>query len=181
MPGGPIDIKQLPSRAIDSPAQYAETTKLLADYEANGEEMSPALDARFAQLADERIAAHPLRSHVLLPLGRMADMWVRPRIENLPIDLDWWVYKRHHVETRFSWFYLGLNTFYLLLGLAGLLLRPRLWPWMLLYMVLRSALLCTIEAPEARYTIECFPMLFVLGGIAVGRLFSRPSRMPRFA
>jgi len=111
----------------------------------------------------------------------MADMWVRPRVENLPIDLDWWEYKHHHVETRFCWFYFGLNAFYLLLGLAGLLLRPRLWPWMLLYMVLRSALLCTIEAPEARYTIECFPMLFVLGGIAVGRLFSRPSRMPRFA
>jgi len=172
MPGGPLDVKQLPSWAIDSPAQFAETTRLLADYEANGEEMSPALDARFAQLADERIAAHPWRSHVLLPLGRMADMWVRPRVENLPIDLDWWAYKRHHVETRFSWFYAGLNAFYLLLGLAGLLLRPRLWPWMLLYMILRSALLCTIEAPEARYTIECFPMLFVLGGLALGRLFS---------
>jgi hypothetical protein len=173
MPGGPLDIKQLPQRAFDSPAQYAETSKLLADYEANGEEMSPDLDARFGKLADERIAAHPIRSHVLLPLGRMADMWVRPRIENLPIDLDWWEYKHHHVETRFSWFYAGLNAFYLLLGLAGLLLRPRLWPWMLLYMVLRSALLCTIEAPEARYTIECFPILFVLGGIALGRLLSR--------
>jgi hypothetical protein len=172
MPGAPLDIKQLPGRAIDSPAQYAETAKLMADYEANGEEMSQELDARFGQLADARIAAHPLRSHVLLPLGRMADMWVRPRVENLPIDLDWWVYKHHHVETRFTWFYAGLNAFYLLLGLAGLLLRPRLWVWTLLYMALRSALLCTIEAPEARYTIECFPMLFVLGGIALGRLFA---------
>jgi len=172
MPGGPLDVKQLPSRAIDSPAQYAETTRLLADYEANGEEMSPELDARFTQLANERIAAHPLRSHLWLPLGRMADMWVRPRVDNLPIDLDWWEYKHHHVETRFSWFYVGLNAFYLLLGLAGLLLRPRLWPWMLLYTVLRSALLCTIEAPEARYTLECFPMLLVLGGVALGRLFS---------
>jgi hypothetical protein len=173
MPGGPLDIKQLPGRAIDSPAQYNETAKLLADYEANGEEMSPALDTRFSQLADERIAAHPLRSHILLPLGRMADMWVRPRVENLPIDLDWWEYKHHHVETRFSWFYAGLNAFYLLLGLAGLMLRPRLWPWMLLYIALRSALLCTIEAPEARYTLECFPMLFALGGVALGRLFTR--------
>ena len=177
MPGGPIDIKQLPGRAIDSPAQYAETAKLLSDYDANGDELSLELDARFAQLADERIAAHPLRSHVLLPLGRMADMWVRPRVENLPIDLDWWEYRRHHVETRFSWFYVGLNAFYLLMGLAGLLLRPRLWPWMLLYMVLRSALLCTIEAPEARYTLECFPMLFVLGGVAIGRLFA-PRSIP---
>ena len=173
MPGGPIDIKQLPARAIDSPAQYAETAKLLADYDANGDALSDELDARFAQLANERIAVHPFRSHILLPLGRMADMWLRPRVENLPIDLDWWVYKHHHVETRFSWFYFGLNAFYLLLGLAGLLLRPRLWPWILLYMVLRSTMLCTIEAPEARYTIECFPMLFVLGGVALGRLFAR--------
>jgi hypothetical protein len=176
MPGGPIDIKQLPSRAIDSQAQFAETAKLLADYDANGDELSTELDARFSQLAEERIAAHPWRSRVLLPLGRMADMWLRPRVENLPIDLDWWVYRHHYAETRFSWFYAGLNALYLLLGLAGLLMRPRLWPWMLLYMVLRSALLCTIEAPEARYTLECFPMLFVLGGVALGRLFSpRPA------
>ena len=176
MPGGPIDIRQLPSRAIDSTAQYAETAKLLADYDANGDELSPQLDARFAQLANERIAAHPWRSRLLLPLGRMADMWLRPRVENLPIDLDWWEYKHHYAETRFSWFYASLNALYLLLGLAGLLVRPRLWPWMLLYMILRSALLCTIEAPEARYTLECFPMLFVLGGIALARFLSpKPS------
>jgi hypothetical protein len=48
-------------------------------------------------------------------------------------------------------------------------MRPRMWPWMLAYMALRSALLLTVEAPEARYTLECFPMLFVLGGIALYR------------
>ena len=90
-------------------------------------------------------------------------------MENLPIDLDWWVYEHHDDETRFSWAYAGLNALYLLLGFAGLCLRPRFWPWMLAYMVLRSALLLTIEAPEARYTLECFPMLFVLGGIAIWR------------
>ena len=90
-------------------------------------------------------------------------MWLRPRVENLPIDLDWWVYKHHNAETRFSWFYAGLNAFYLMLGIAGLFMRPKMWPWMLAYMVLRSALLLTVEAPEARYTLECFPMLFVAG------------------
>jgi hypothetical protein len=34
-------------------------------------------------------------------------------------------------------------------------------------MLLRSALLLTIEAPETRYTLECFPMLFALGGVAL--------------
>jgi hypothetical protein len=168
MPAGPLDLNALPSRAFDSPGQYAATAQLLHDYEANGEELSPALDARFMELAGQRIAAHPLRYYVMLPLGRVADMWLRPRVENLPIDLDWWVYKHHYAETRFSWFYAGLNAVYLALAIIGLCLRPRLWPWMLAYMVMRSALLLTVEAPEARYTLECFPMLFALGGIAIG-------------
>jgi hypothetical protein len=99
----------------------------------------------------------------------MADMWLRPRVENLPIDLDWWDYARHCAETRFSWAYAGLNALYLLLGIAGLWLRPRFWRPMLAYLVLRSALLTTIGAPEARYTLECFPMLFALGGVALYR------------
>jgi hypothetical protein len=172
VPAAPIEVAKLPGRAFDSADQRAETASIAAAYESNGEELSAAIDARFARLAEERIAAHPLRYYVILPLGRVADMWLRPRVENLPIDLDWWVYSHHRVETRFSWFYAGLNALYLGLGIAGLCLRPRLWPWMLAYMLLRSALLATIEAPEARYTLECFPMLFALGGVAIGRLSS---------
>jgi hypothetical protein len=37
-------------------------------------------------------------------------------------------------------------------------------------MLLRSALLLTVAAPEARYTLECFPMLFALGGVALERV-----------
>jgi hypothetical protein len=65
-----------------------------------------------------------------------------------------------------------LNALYLLLGIAGLCLRPRFWRPMLAYMLLRGALLATVEAPEARYTIECFPMLFALGGVALYRFTS---------
>jgi hypothetical protein len=100
-------------------------------------------------------------------------MWLRPRVENLPIDLDWWVYAHHNDETRFSWAYAGLNAVYLLLGFAGLCLRPRFWGPMLAYFVLRSAMLMTVEAPEARYTLECFPMLFALGGVAAWWAFQR--------
>lgn len=169
VPGDELDVSALPARAFDSPAQYAETVRLAADYQSNGNELSPQIDSGFGILARERIAAHPLRYYVELPLGRVADMWLRPRVENLPIDLDWWVYNRHYAETRFSWFYAGLNALYLLLAIGGLCLRPRLWPYMLAYMLMRSALLATIEAPEARYTLECFPMLFALGGVAIGR------------
>jgi Dolichyl-phosphate-mannose-protein mannosyltransferase len=165
VPGGPLDISKLPARAFDSPQQYAETAALAAAYSDNGQDLSPELDARFGRLAEERIKANPLRYYVWLPLGRMADMWLRPRVENLNIDLDWWVYSHHYSETRFSWAYAGLNAAYLLLALLGLFFRPRYWPWMVLYFVLRSLLLMTIEAPEARYTLECFPMVFALAGI----------------
>jgi len=173
LPSAPLDIQDLPARAFDSPAQRVATAQIFADYESNGEELSPAIDARFAQLAAERIAVHPLRYYVWLPLGRVADMLFRPRVENLPIDLDWWVYKHHWTETRFSWFYVGLNAFYFLLAIICLCTRPRLWHWMVLYFVLRCALLATIEAPEARYTLEFFPMIFVLGGIAISRLYAK--------
>jgi hypothetical protein len=172
VPGDALDISKLPARAFDSPAQYAETAALADDYNKSGQSLTPEIDARFAKLAADRYAANPVRSHVLLPMARVADMWLRPRVENLPIDLDWWEYKHHHAETRFSWFYAGLNAFYLLLALAGLCMRPRMWQWMLAYILLRSALLLTVEAPEARYTLECFPMLFVLGGIALYRLMN---------
>jgi hypothetical protein len=94
-------------------------------------------------------------------------MWLRPRVENLPIDLDWWVYSHHHEETEFSWAYAGLNAVYLILGVVGLCMRPRFWGALLAYVVLRSALLLTVEAPETRYTLECFPMLIAGGGIAI--------------
>jgi len=167
VPGSTLDVSQLPTRAFDSPAQYAQTAALAAAYNDNGQDLSAELDAQFGALAAERIHAHPLRYYLWLPLGRMADMWLRPRVENLNIDLDWWVYSHHYSETRFSWAYAALNAAYLLLALAGLCLRPKYWQWMLLYFVLRSALLMTIEAPEARYTLECFPMVFALGGVGM--------------
>lgn len=171
VPGDVLDMKQLPDRAFDSPAQRAETEALAEAYNENGYNLTPEIDAGFARLAAERVASHPLRYYLWLPLGRVVDMWLRPRVENLPIDLDWWVYAHHNAETEFSWAYAGLNAFYLLLGVAGLCLRPKLWVWMLAYMLLRSAMLFTVCPPEARYTIECFPMLFVLGGVAIARMF----------
>jgi hypothetical protein len=167
VPDDTLDISQLPARAFDTPAQYAETAALAHDYNVQGKELTQAIDARFEHLAEERIAAHPLRSYLWLPLGRVADMWLRPRVENLNIDRDWWAYARHHAETRFSWGYAGLNVFYIALAAIGILLRPRFWKALLAYILLRSALLLTVEAPETRYTIECFPMLFVLGGIGL--------------
>jgi len=172
VPRDKLDMSALPSRAFDSTEQYAETARLAAEYNRNGYALTPQIDAGFARLAEERIAAHPLRFYVWLPLGRLADMVLRPRVENLPIDLDWWVYQHHHKETEFSWAYAALNAAYLSLGIAGLCLRPRFWMPLAAYIVLRSVLLLTIEAPETRYTLEFFPMLMAAEGVALGRIMS---------
>jgi len=177
VPGDELDIQALPERAFDSTQQRESTAKIFAEYDDHGFNLTPEIDAKFARLAQERIAARPLRYYVLLPLGRVMDMWLRPRVENLPIDLDWWVYGHHYAETRFSWFYAALNALYILLGIAGLCLKPKMWPWLLLYMLLRSAMLLTIGAPEARYTLECFPMLCALGGVAIARIWARRSQV----
>lgn len=174
-PDGEIHVGDLPERAFDSPEQRAETEELLTDYN-KVHDLSPELDAKFEKLARERIEAAPLRFYLWMPAGRVADMWLRPRVENLPIDLDWWVYGHHRVETRISWALAGWNALYILMGIGGLLMRPRFGLAMLGYFVLRSLMLATVEAPEARYTLECFPMLFVLGGYFVSRLkFFRPA------
>jgi hypothetical protein len=127
-------------------------------------------------LARQRAAEHPFRTHLLLPLGRLADMTFRPRVENLTIDLRWWEYWNHRPETRFSYAYAAINLIFLILGLAGFWWRPKLWPYMAAYLVLRSLLLMTIEAPETRYTLEFFPVLFAMGGITLQKLFARPDR-----
>jgi hypothetical protein len=179
VPGSPLELEKLPARAFDSAQQYEETAAVAADYNDRDEakDILPDVDAGFARLAQDRIAAHRLRYYVWLPLGRVADMWLRPRVENLNIDLDWWVYSHHNAETRFSWAYAALNAAYLLLALAGLCFRPRYWLWMVAYFVLRSALLMTIEAPEARYTLECFPMIIALAGIGIWACCGKVARV----
>ncbi|WP_263351425.1 ArnT family glycosyltransferase [Acidicapsa acidisoli] len=171
VPDNTIELSDLPSQAFDSPAQQQQTAQLISEYNVD-QEITPALDARFESLARERAASHPLRTWLLLPMGRLADMTFRPRVENLPIDLRWWQYYLHHAETKFSVAYGLVNLLLIVLGIAGLVCRPRYWPYMAAYLVLRSLLLLTIEAPETRYTLEFFPMLFAAGGIALQRIFS---------
>ena len=172
VPDGAVALDDLPARAFDSAQQHDETARLFADYNRD-QTITPEIDARFEALARQRTAAHPMRTWLLLPLGRLTDMTLRPRVENLPIDLHWWEYSHHRPETKFSVTYGLLNLILLLLGLAGFFYRPRLWPYMAAYLVLRSLLLTTIEAPETRYTLEFFPVVFAMAGIALQRIFSR--------
>jgi hypothetical protein len=163
VPGNPLEVEKLPSRAFDSPGEREQTVRLLADYDASLHVM-PDLDARFDALAAERIHRAPLRYYVWLPLLRIADMWLRPRTEILPSDSRWWEF-----DDDPKWLALALalgviNLFYVLAALLGLA-RGRFVAQLgllLTFVVLRSAFLSTLENPEPRYTMECYPVLIVL-------------------
>jgi 4-amino-4-deoxy-L-arabinose transferase-like glycosyltransferase len=156
-----IDPAILPLRAIDNAAQSEETHKLLQDYN-DITTLTPPLDDRFAQLARERIQAHPVRYYLALPLLRLADMWFRPRVETITsAHLRWWQYSQHPAETWRAVLYGLLNIAYLLAAFLGVLRWPRMAGAMVAFILVRSLLLATLEAPEPRYTLECFPVLIV--------------------
>ena len=58
-------------------------------------------------------------------------------------------------------FYGVLNLAYLVAAFLGMLRWPRMAGSMVALVVLRSLLLATLETPESRYTLQCFPLLFV--------------------
>ena len=163
VPGEKLDATKLPNRALDSPEQRERTLALVADYNQS-QEMTPELDARFGELAAERIHAHPVRYYALLPALRIADMWLRPRTELLPPDVRWWEFND---DTKASVMAVGfglLNLAYVGIAALALARRPsgvRYAGLLVFFLLLRSAFLGTLENPEPRYTLECYPAIIV--------------------
>lgn len=165
VPGSEIDFKDLPARAFDNPQQRQETTALISAYNAILH-VSPDLDQRFQKLASQRIRSHPLRFYLLLPSLRIADMWLRPRTEDLPSDSRWWEFNDDPKWSALAVGFGVVNLGYVLLALAGWLrFRKNEFIGLLtLFVVLRSAFLGTLENPEPRYTLEMYPIVIVLAG-----------------
>ena len=169
-----IDIDDIPTRAFDTESQYNRVEALLNahDQSFNG---TPEINAGFAALAEERIADDPVRYYVTLPLARLMNMTLRPRVETMAVDLQWWRWSRHRGQTAFAAFYALLNLVYFVAGFAGL------WQWwrrgwdgfavlawpMIAFVVLRCAMLLTLDNSEPRYTLEFFPLLILWTGALI--------------
>ena len=180
--GSPLQMVDLPPRAFDSPAQQAETADLYARYN-QADAASRAFDAAFAKIAADRVRAHPLRYYTVLPVLKVADMWLRPRTEFMRLPVDWWRFRAHPWQSVECVGYALLDAAYLALAAVGL------WRWkqrrwtghaalagaMIAFMVLRTALLLTIDNSEPRYTLECFPMVILVAGFA---LMGRETLLP---
>jgi len=163
VPGDKIDPQKLPSRAIDSTAEKNTTLALIADYNES-QDMTPELDARFDELAADRIRAHPARYYAELPLLRVADMWLRPRTELLPPDPRWWEFHDDKRESAVAVGFGLLNLAYVAGALMAVMRRPSgiRWAGLLVgFVLLRSIFLGTLESPEPRYVLECYPAIIL--------------------
>ena len=168
-----IDPAQLPSRAFDSPAQRERTLGVLADYNAQLR-VPPDLDKRFAELAAQRIRESPLRYYIWLPALRIADMWLRPRTEILPPDIRWWEFNDQPEGSALAVVLLLLNLLYVAAAIAGWW-HSRLTKHLgllLTFVVLRSLFLGTLENPEPRYMLECYPLVISLASAAIVTIWS---------
>jgi 4-amino-4-deoxy-L-arabinose transferase-like glycosyltransferase len=182
--GNPLRLDDLPPRAFDDAQQLAQTRTLFAQY--NEETAStPAFDAAFAHIAAERIAAHPLRYYFVLPFARDLNMWLRPRTELMKLPIDWWAFRLHPKRSLFEIAYALLNAAYLALAAIGALRWLKrganpIAPAMLAFVALRFLLLLTLDNSEPRYTLEAFPFIILLAGVAVlkGRASVPPLTSP---
>ena len=69
-----------------------------------------------------------------------------------------------------------LNIIYIALGICGAVhlwrSSPAVWPavaFLVTFMLLRTAFLTTLETPEPRYVLVCFPALMALAAQAFSR------------
>jgi hypothetical protein len=163
VPGSDIDVSRLPRRAFDTAQQRNQTAQLFSDYNAS-HDMAPELDERFATLAEERIKHAPLRYYIWLPALRIADMWLRPRTELFPSDPRWWEFNDDPRWLSLSVAFGLLNVFYVSMGVAGFFRGRGFFGigLFVFFLLLRSVFLGTLENPEPRYTLECYPAVIVV-------------------
>jgi hypothetical protein len=173
----PIEVETIPARAFDTPEEKNRVESILESY--NDElTLTKEQDDGFLALARERTARHPLRTYLWLPALRALVMWFSPRIELLPVSgtvfplAESWRDDRLDQSVTVGLFL--LNIAYLGWGVWGGIklwtasraARPAL-TLLGLFILLRTALLTTLETPEPRYVLECFPALIAMGAAAL--------------
>jgi hypothetical protein len=154
-------------------------------------EMTPEIDAGFAEIARERIARHPLRYYVIVPLKRAASMWFDTHSQYYPFqgellplaNLDRDLHQQYWLPL-----FAAVTFLYTLLGLAGTLVMWRggdSRKWILMFALLmlpRLGFLSSMENPEPRYVVELFAFVAATGALAVSALIDvvlKKARQPK--
>ena len=136
---------------------------MFADYNRD-HHVTPELDARFAALAAQRMHAAPLRYYVWLPAAAHRRHVAASADGALPSDTRWWEFNDDGRWLAVS-LALGVINLLYLGAAAGGFMRGRAVAGiglLVLFVVVRSAFLGTLENPEPRYTLEAYPVVIAL-------------------
>ena len=163
----PINLKDLPSYAVDSPEEFSRVASLLDRYNrVHG--MTRQLDLEFAEVARERAKRHPIRTYIWIPIERAAAMWFTPRITLLPYSGRLWPpgksYRSNPIDFEVTLGLAILNAIYIAIFLAAAWLW-RADPGVLLivtFIAIRTAFLTQLQTCEPRYVVVCFPALLAV-------------------
>jgi hypothetical protein len=171
-----IRMEDIPRRAFDTDEERARVAAILEPYN-NDLTLTADEDTAFGELAAQRTSRHPLRTYVWLPLARAVTMWFTPRIELIPVSGTVFPLKQSWYDDRVDQsvtvgFFL-LNIAYVALAFWGGLrlwrrgpaVRPAIGVLMA-FVLLRTAFLTTLETPEPRYVLVCFPVVLALAAQA---------------
>jgi hypothetical protein len=167
LPTQPMNVKDLPSYATDSPEELSRVSSLIDQYNRTPG-MTRSLDLEFAALARERAQHHPLRTYVWVPLERSAAMWCSPRTTLLPVSGHLWPlpasYRHNPQEFAVIVSLALLNAFCVAMALvAAWLYRKNAGVSLILtFILIRTAFLTQIQTCEPRYVLECFPALLAV-------------------
>ena len=180
-----MSVDDLPASAFDSPEERARVADLTAQYNDSPEmDISPEMDRQYAEIARERTRRNPLRTYIRVPFERALTIWFTPRTELLPIDGKFFPVREQwqdsHADVIVTGGFAVLGYLYVALAIGGTWLAWRaggrgdcesatrdpanLWGIALLvaYLLIRTAFLTTVEAPEPRYVISCYPAVLAL-------------------
>lgn len=139
-------------------------------------EMTPEIDAGFAEIARERVARHPIRYYVVTPLRRASSLWFDTHSQYYPFEGELFPLNALDTDNHQQYWlpgFMALTLMYTLLAIAGGLLmwiRRSTRQWLLLLLLLiipRMAFLASMENPEPRYAVEFFAFIIPAGGLAV--------------
>jgi hypothetical protein len=179
-----ISIDDIPARAFDSPEERQHVSAILDQYNQDMN-FTAEEDQQFSSIARARTSRHPLRTYFWVPLQRVITLWFTPRIEQLSIAGDvfplahTWDTDRQDMCVTIGLFF--LNIFYLVLALWGSIKLWRYFPearaavvLLASFVLLRTLFLTTIETPEPRYVLVCYPAVIALAAQAFSRRNSSP-------
>jgi hypothetical protein len=167
-----IRVEDMPARAFDTAEERDRVAAILEPYN-NDLTLTPEEDRAFGELARQRTARHPLRTYLWMPLARAATLWFTPRIELIPVSGTVFPLKQSWQDDKIDQ---SVTVGFFLLNIAYLALAGwgavRLWRRsnavrpavgvLIVFIALRTAFLTTLETPEPRYVLVCFPALLAL-------------------